>query len=135
MQAAAQTWPDFYLTNGTHNTSYGVETYDPATVKNLYVNPTAILNPGGDELGNVYDGNQLILNGGRIHTAEIDNNDFTWNSGTLKLTGGIHQTTYGLSSGTGKTLILGDGASLLSQESVSLPYPLPAYSQEARSFS
>ncbi len=111
-QGSAQTWPDFYLTNGTHTTSYGVETYDPATVKNLYVNPTAILRPGGTELGNIYDGNQLILNGGTVESSLIDEDDFTWNSGTLSLNGGTHSTWYGHESGSGKTLNINSGATM-----------------------
>jgi len=109
-QLSAQTWPDFYLTNGTHLTSYGVETYDPATVKNLYVNPTAILKPPGNELGNIYDGNQLILNGGKIVTPVIDEDNFTWNSGKLYLSEGNHSSGYGIDSGSGKALHIWKGA-------------------------
>jgi T5SS/PEP-CTERM-associated repeat protein len=117
----AQTWPDFYLTNGTHLTSYGVEIYDPATVKNLYVNPTAILKPGGTELGNIYDGNQLYLNGGRIITSVIDEHDFTWNSGRVDLSGGMHTSTYGLTTGSGKVLHIWENTTVDMRSETSLP--------------
>jgi ArsR family transcriptional regulator len=119
--ATAQTWPDFYLTNGTHLTSYGVETYDPATAKNLYVNPTAILKPGGTELSDIYDGNQLYLNGGWVVASAIDEDDFTWNSGTLNLNGGNHLTTYGFNTGTGKILNIGPEATLFQETLNSIP--------------
>ncbi len=121
MQATAQTWPDYYLTNGTHNTSYGVETYDPTTAKNLYINPAAILQAGGTKLDSIYDGNQVYLNGGTVHASAIDEPDFTWNSGTLNLNGGTHLTTYGLNIGAGKILNIGAGAKLRQETLTSLP--------------
>lgn len=106
-----QTWPDYHLTNGTHYTSYGVESYDPENpVKNLYIEPVAILEAGGTELDDIYDGNQVYLNGGTVYASAIDADDFTWNSGDLYLDGGTHSTLYGLGSGTGKILNIDSGA-------------------------
>ncbi len=107
LNISAQTWPDFYLTNGNHFTSYGVETYDPLNpVKNLYVNPAAFMASDGIELGKIHDDNQLILNGGIVRTPVLDKGNFTWNSGTLALTGGSYSSTYGIETGSGKTLAL-----------------------------
>ncbi len=117
----AQAWPNIYLTNGIHNTSYGVEIYDPATTKNLYINPTAILEAGGTELDDIFDSNQVFLNGGTVNASAIDEPDFTWNSGLLNLNGGTHLTTYGLNSGTGKILNIGAGAILHHEIFNSLP--------------
>ena len=64
---SGQTWPDFYLTNGTHYTTYDVETYDPLNpVKNLYIEgewsgsseyPEGALVYAGDSLSNIHDSN------------------------------------------------------------------------------
>jgi T5SS/PEP-CTERM-associated repeat protein len=119
--ATAQTWPDYHLTNGTHYTSYGVETYDPLSpIKNLWIDPLAVLQAGATEIDDIYGGNEVYLNGGTIYASATDADDFTWNSGYLHLNGGVHTTTYGLDSGAGKTLNIDFGA-VVESGSMSLP--------------
>lgn len=111
--ACAQAWPDLHLTNGTHTTSYGVEAYDPGNpVKNLHIDPAATLQAGPTGIDDIYDGNQVYLNGGTVYASAIDAPDFTWNSGNLYLNGGVHSSTYGLSEGSGKDLWLDSGSDL-----------------------
>ena len=93
----------------------------PATVKNLYVNPTATLKLGGTELGNIYDGNQLYLNGGKIVTPVIDGSDFTWNSGKLYISSGKHTSGYCIATGSGKALHIWYGAKVNLSHINSLP--------------
>jgi len=104
---SAQAWPDYHLTNGTHYTSYGVKFYDPDNpIKNLYIDPVATLRAGSDQLDEIYDSNQVYLDGGTIYASAIDANDLTWSSGSLHLDGGNHSILYGLDNGTGKDLFL-----------------------------
>ncbi len=122
VNVAAQTWPDFHLTNGTYYASYGVQTYDASNPhKNLYIDPYATLRAGSTELDDIYDGNQVFLSGGTVYAAAIDAADFTWINGTLHLNGGTHSTTYGLGSGTGKNLYVDAGATVQASFGSALP--------------
>ena len=119
---SAQSWPDYHLTNGTHYASYGVEDYDPINpLKNLYIDTSATLQAGSTELDNIYDSNQVFLNGGTVYASAIDAYDFTWNSGDLHLSGGVHSRVYGLDSGTGKILNIDSGATVQEVFLSSLP--------------
>lgn len=121
LEVLAQTWPDHHLTNGVHYSSYGVEDYDPLYAKNLYIDSKAVLQAGSTELDDIHDGNQVYLNGGTVYAAAIDAADFSWNSGMLMLNGGTHATTYGLDSGSGKTLSINTGATLHQPDLGTLP--------------
>lgn len=88
---------DYHLTNGTHFSSYGVETAErDYPYKNLYVDPVATLVAGSTEIDDIYHLNQVYLDGGTIYASKIDADNFTWNGGSLYLDGGVHSSTYGI---------------------------------------